>query len=360
MQTSSLRCAFWFAMTSLTVAACTSSPTQPPSGLSPNAVMSDGRHSVPLYRRPDAFIGVKMVGEAHPDHHKSWISPDVGRAKSLYFAADFNNEVVYIFTLPKLTLKATLTGFSEPQGECADKSGNVWVANTGTSQVIELSHTGSIINTIDDSYGAPVGCAVNPKNGAIAVTNFTGTGSNAGEVLVFATASSTPTVLTNPSQYYYYLDGYDSAGNLRVDGRTAGGTYILSACGKSTCSTVKLTGGTIWFPGAVQWDNLAGNWVVFDQECGGTITACSYPVSASGVLGTPTHYLNSKGGQTCDMVQGTIATNGKSVVGSDFTGPCYYTPGGSFNRWVYSAGGKPTKSTAKGASAPAGSAISTK
>jgi len=359
MQTSSWRCAFWLAITGLSLAACTSSPTPPSSGLTPNAVMNDARHSVPLHRRSDAFIGVRMVGAVHPDHHKSWVSPDVRRAKRLYFASDVWNDDVYIFTLPGMALKGVLTGFNEPQGECADKAGNIWVANSNTEQMFELSRTGSIINTINDTYGAPVSCAINPKNGAMAVTDFWGT-SGAGQVLIYATPSSTPTILANPSQYNYFFDGYDSAGNLWTDGLTYGGSYILSACGKSSCSTISLS-GTIYYPGAVEWDNVARTWVVFDQLCDDTFSSCSYPVSGSGKLGTPTNYLNSSGANVCDLVQGTIAANSKYLVGGDYTGTCYGDGhSGNYDRWAYPAGGKPSNATADGPYVPVGAAISVK
>lgn len=360
MKPSSPRCAFWFAMAGLSLAACTSSPTAPPSSLTPSAGMSAARHSVPLHQLSDAFIGVKMVGEVHPDHHRSWVSPDAHRAKRLYFASDVWNDDVYIFKLPGMALKGVLTGFNIPQGECADRAGNIWVANTNTNQMFELSRTGSIINTINDSYGAPVSCAINPKNGAIAVTDFNGN-SGAGQVLVYATPSSIPTLLANPSQYNYYFDGYDRAGNLWTDGLTYGGTYILSACGASSCSTIPLRGGTIYFPGAVEWDNAARTWVVFDQLCGNAFSACSYPVSGRGKLGTPTKYLSSNGGNVCDLVQGAIAANGKYLVGGDYTGTCYGNGhSGSYDRWAYPAGGKPTGATANGAYVPVGAAISTR
>ena len=67
-----------------------------------------------------------------PDHHKSWISPDVKRAPRLLFISDDYSGDVYIFTMPAMQLKGTLTGFTGPQGMCSDKQGNIWVVNTGT------------------------------------------------------------------------------------------------------------------------------------------------------------------------------------------------------------------------------------
>jgi hypothetical protein len=327
------------------------------SGLTPSA----GTHgpSYPRHRLSDTFAGVKMVGAVRPDHHKSWVSPDVLRAPRLFFASDSGTNDVYVYTMPAMALKGTLTGFSQPQGECADKAGNIWVTNTNAFQVVELSRSGSVMNTISDSYGYPIGCAIDPTNGAIAVADIVSKGSGAGQVLVYATPSSKPTVLTNPKQHYYYFVGYDPGGDLWVSGRTSKKAYILSGCGASSCGTIPLSGGTIYFPGAVMWDNVAGTWVVFDQSCGGTSAACSYTVNGSGALGTPVTYLNYDGVAVCDLIQATIAAYGqKYVAGGDYE----YCGGAAsgFNRWSYPAGGTPTNYNASSALLPTGSAISTK
>ena len=82
------------------------------------------------------------------DTRVSWISPDVNRAPRLFFASDAGTNDIDIFTLPDFVLKGTITGFSEPQGMCTGTAGTVWVANTGTTQVMQLSHTGKLLNTM--------------------------------------------------------------------------------------------------------------------------------------------------------------------------------------------------------------------
>jgi hypothetical protein len=41
-----------------------------------------------------------------------------------------------------LRLVGTLTGFTNPQGDCVDKSNNVWIVDTEASQLIEYAHGG--------------------------------------------------------------------------------------------------------------------------------------------------------------------------------------------------------------------------
>ena len=116
-----------------------------------------------------------------------------GERKRVLFASDVGTNDVYIFGLPDMKHLGTLTGFNEPQGECSDKHGNVYIANTKSSQVLEYSHTGTLLNTYPDTYGYPVGCAINPVNGNLAVTNLQGF-TGAGQVLIYASPTAVPTV----------------------------------------------------------------------------------------------------------------------------------------------------------------------
>ncbi len=308
----------------------------------------------------DTFVGLKWIGNVHPDRQASWISPDVQRAPRLLFVSDTATDDVDIFAMPDMKLRGTITGFNQPQGECSDKHGNIYVADTQATQVEEYSRTGTLLNTYLDTSGYPAGCAVNPLNGDLAVANISGLSSR-GQVLIFTNSSSKPTVLVNRAQVSYFFLGYDTQGDLRVDGRDKLKNYILSACGRSVCHTVNLSGGKIYFPGAVQWDQKDDSWVLFDQRCGNNSAACSYGVSASGVLGQATNYQNYDGGPVCDMIQGVVAAYGKRyTAGSDYeyTG-CANAGNSSVNRWVYPAGGAPTDYTPKFVTQPAGAAIST-
>jgi hypothetical protein len=308
-----------------------------------------------------AFAAVRPYGTLHPDHRKSWVSPDAKEEARLMFASDAGLGDVYIYALPSMTLKGTLTGFSQPQGLCSDTSGNVYIANTNATQVLKYSRAGTLLSTYSDAYGYPVGCAVDPATGNLAVANIFGF-TGAGQVLVFSSPSSSPKVLTNRREYYYYYVGYGPGSSLWVSGKDSSNVYMLSGCGASSCSTIKLSGGKLYFPGAVQWDSTHATWVAFDQLCGNTTAACSYPVSAKGVLGTATSYSSHTGGAICDLIQGDIAADHhKYVVGGDYE----YCGGGtasSYDRWGYAGGGKPTafSSATKPYSVPAGVTVSTK
>src|SRR5579863_8972501 len=69
----------------------------------------------------------------------SWMEP-AARSKSLLYVSDVYGNVVYVFNYPQLTPAGVLTGFNEPEGLCTDQSGDVWVANTLDSQLVEYAH----------------------------------------------------------------------------------------------------------------------------------------------------------------------------------------------------------------------------
>jgi len=119
--------------------------------------------------------------------------------------------------------------------------------------------------------------------------------------------------------------------------------------GKSSMSSISLSGGTITFPGAVQW--VGKSLVLGDQLCGGADASCLRQVTISGTSGKITGTTDFKG--ACDVAQPTV--DGSAVAGGDYE-DCYYTTT-AVHTWKYSAGGSPTKSVT-GQAEPIGSAIS--
>jgi hypothetical protein len=329
-------------------------------GCSESNAIQSGITSLAAHDAPDAFVGVGRHGTLHPDRRGSWLSPDVKSTCTLLFASDSGLGEIDIYSLHNMKLVGQLTGLNVPQGTCSDNGGNVYVAQTDATEVDEYSHSGSLIARYPDNLGHPVGCAVDPASGKLAVTDLVNDGSGPGEVLVFSSPSSQPKVLTNPSEYFYYFAGYGPNSSLWVSGRNASGVYMLSRCGASGCTTIDLKGGSVYFPGAVAWDGSHRTWVVFDQLCNNTPSACSYPVSARGVLGKPTTYKNYQGGSACDLIQGELLDRDKYVVGGDYEycGAVQNT----LDRWRYTSGGKPTNYAALSNpnSVPNGVAVSTK
>ena len=141
----------------------------------------------------------------------------------LYVSSYYTNDV---FVFKNNALVGKLTGFNAPDGVCTDKSGNVWITNNRGQSIVEYAHGGSTpIKTLSDPGVYPLGCAVNPRTGAIAVTNVFTTGSGQGNVAIYHKASGKPLILTDPDIYDVYFCGFDAQSNLYIDGLDTSGNF---------------------------------------------------------------------------------------------------------------------------------------
>ena len=306
------------------------------------------------------FARILPPSAIRPDRGKSWISPDIARSPQLLYESDLGRGDVDVYSLPDLSLKAKLKGFEEPTGECSDSHGNVWIANTYLDEMLEYSHAAKQIAIIKNAGPNPQACAVDPRNGELAVLEFSGTGYYApGEVYVYAKPSSSPRILRNPQMLYYEFAAYDAQGRLWIDGTGSFSGTILSKCGRSNCSTVTLHGGSIFAIESLAWDATKSSLVAFDAYCHDGPNLCSYPVSERGAIGTPTLYLNYAGGGFCQVFQTALATAGKRsyVVGGDSEYTCEGYKESTVDLWSYPAGG-PAKTHRNRVVYPFGAAVS--
>jgi hypothetical protein len=113
------------------------------------------------------FVTVRQNVEVHHDGARSHVIANAATSKLLY-VSDISTDDVQIFTYPQGAPAGTLTGFDRPQGECVDAAGDVFVANTNASNIVEYAHGATTpVATLNDSGQFPVACAINPRNGEL-------------------------------------------------------------------------------------------------------------------------------------------------------------------------------------------------
>ena len=248
-------------------------------------------------------------------------------SQALLYVSDTITGDVYVFSYPKAKLMQTLTGFTDPAGECVDKNGDVFVANTGQKNIIEYAHGGSSPKaTLKDPGYFPVGCAVDPKTGNLAVTNVSPSSNAAGNVVVYLRAKGQPTGnYKNAAMPDPLLCGYDNAGNLFVDGAGQGGfAFAELRSGAKKLTNVSLN-QPIANAGGVQWD---GSHVAVGDQSTNTI----YQFDVSGKTGKMVG-STQLGGAT-QVFQFWV--QGGRVIGAD-------AYGGDVKIWKYPVGGAAVK-----------------
>jgi hypothetical protein len=298
------------------------SPIAGPGGVSVNA--------------PSGGVGAARAG--------SWMDPEA-KSKALLYVSSVLTGDVYVYSYATQKLLGTLTGFTQPYGLCVDESANVWVVNDGASQIVEYGHGGTTpIATLSDTGEYPEGCSVDPTTGNLAVTNFYST-SGAGSVSVYADARGNPQVYSDPGMTNYRFCGYDSSGNLFVDGVNNSSSFVLAELpkGSGSFTNIDFTQKIEW-PGGVQWD---GKFIAVGDTDTGTI----YRTNAAGTVKGSTQLTGS------DYVNQfwIVASSGrKKHKAAGVVAPSQ--DGGVLGIYKYPAGGSPTRTIS--VSEPFGSTVS--
>jgi hypothetical protein len=302
--------------------------------------------SITVYRAAHACIAAALMtacaGSQTPVNAVPPAPPaQPGARGALLYVSDTVSGDVYVFSYPKGKLQQTLTGFADPAGECVDANGDVFIANTGGYNIVEYAHGGSSpIATLKDDGYFPVGCSVDPTTGDLAVTNFSTTGSAPGDVVIYKKAKHPKRHYVDRSINQMLLCGYDSSGNLFVDGMTQsyGAAVAELAHGGKRLRDIVLD-RTIYSPGAVQWD---GTHVAIGDQMPNTIYQFRIKNGKATTVGS------TQLGGAAMVFQFWI--DGTRVVGPD-------SGAGDVGIWSYPKGGSALK-TIGGVYVPLGAAVS--
>jgi hypothetical protein len=170
-------------------------------------------------------------------------------------------------------------GFLNPQGECVDNSGDVFIANTGATTIDEYAHNGTFVQALSDPGQYPVACAFDPTSGNLSVANILDRSNGSGNVAVYAGAAGTATIYPVPNMYRVYSVGYaGTSGTLYLDGSDSAGRFHYDSLLGTTFKTIKISGATFAFPAGVQWSgktksmNIAAAPTIYQIAPSGKIT----------------------------------------------------------------------------------------
>jgi len=308
------------------------------AGCGGNAISPISLGSTASRTARSTLVARNAVAATHPDRSPSWLRPHAASSDLLYIS-DVGTNDVYVYTYPGGTLVGTLTGFMEPQGECSDREGDVWIVNTQKTQVVQYAHGGTTpIAKVLDPGEYPSGCAVDGQ-GNLAVTNLVATTGGRGSVAWYAGAKGKPKIVASSSFQELYFAGFDRAGNLFVDGWPPNfAQAVLGEIhhGSDSLVSVPINGATIEYPGGVQ---VHGNTV----DVGDQIDDAVFQIDEDGTVAGVTPLDGA-----ADCVQGTILRA---------TFVCPDSGNAAVEFFRYPAGGAPKRVTS-GLSEPTGSAVS--
>ena len=172
------------------------------------AVLAGCGGSQPPIGAPGAMPQSAAIA-GHTSRDGSWMLPEAKNHDLLYVS---KLKKIIIYSYPSAKVVGNLTGFVDASGLCSDHRGDVWVTDYQRSEISEYTHAGTRpIAHLRDEYD-PIGCAVDPVSGDLAVANYTDNFS------VYPHGSGNPTVYTAPDFLFMQFCSYDGSRNLFVDG----------------------------------------------------------------------------------------------------------------------------------------------
>lgn len=267
---------------------------------------------------------------------RSWMSP-AAKSSDLLYVTDEGNYHVYVYDYPSGTLVGTLdTAYGSPTGLCVDKKGNIFITEYNGQEVLEYKHGGT--NPIASLYdpGQPIGCAIDPTTGNLAVANEMSPSGGYGNIAIYANAKGEPKTYQDTSALELpYWCAYDNAGNLFIDGDyiKSGFKFVFVEMPKGSSGTFRTLSLAYppGSPGGVQWDGkyitlgsaTSQNGLIFQLTVSGSTVTVVNTTMLDGFNRMPTYWVLNSGNTKGRLGNPVIATSGADI------GVFHYPKGGS-------------------------------
>ncbi|HMF29190.1 MAG TPA: hypothetical protein VKE42_10490 [Candidatus Cybelea sp.] len=264
----------------------------------------------------------------------------------MLYITDVGANKVYVYSYPYGTLVQTLTGFNSPVRDCSDASGNVYITNTESEEILKFAHGGNKpIATFSDPGYLPWDCSVDPTSGALAATGYGTSRSNTGSVAIFSGGPGPPKIYQDRGVQAYLFCTYDSQGNLFVDGLDHSYGFVLIELRKGASKFDRIAirqHFAAW--GGLQWD---GRYLAI-----GDGSSAIYDFAIKGKKAQRRHVVPLK--DAIDVAQFWL--DGETLIAPDGPNGANHDAG----VWKYPRGGKPVKLIGKKAfQNPSGATVST-
>lgn len=313
-------------------------------GSSPSAFSPGG----PGGRADNSLLAPTIARVLHaPVTTPSFMDPGAA-GKPLIFVSDAADGVIDIYPQSGKSQKMVgqITGLTQPQGITTDKKGDLYVANTNSSNVLVYAspYTGKPKMTISDAHEFPADVAVSSA-GVVAVTNLCNAPKcrlNTGNVVLYAAGSTKSCATVSDSAFNFtrvMFAEFDSTGVLYIDGMNGGYQtsfgLVTGGCGATSIANLDYV-YTVSFPGGIQIDK-AGN-IAFCDQVNQVVDTFAPPVNSA--FGSPV---------STTPLTGSTSPLGIAILAS---GTNLYTadPGGSglAEEYKYTAGGAAENTIAVG------------
>jgi hypothetical protein len=271
---------------------------------------------------------------------RSWMSPQAKGSLLLYFS-DYSNGVVYAYAYPAGVLVGAIYG-AGVRGMCRNKSGQIWIVNANGYVKLYAAGGWTPLKFLQVKGYDPLGCAVDPKSGNLAISNLNGTQGGQGSITIFPNAAGKGTRYLDSTIYNFDFVAYDLNGNLFADGQDNGNPkkFHLTKFSGGKFTAIALKGATINFPGGVQFVNKT---LTVGDQAAQNGSSIVYRMYEDGQVLGSTVLTGS-----ADCVQYFIYQS--SLVCPNISGP-------NASLYAYPAGGKPTKTLPGNYVLPIGSLI---